>query len=100
MPQQGKVTVQVKPVEPVIEAGAQVQQLVNSECIDDFDGKFIFYFELWLWILFYSSVQSLNGRTPEKIQYLERFENITGKGLCCGKDISSSRRRRYLRKYK
>ena len=46
MPQQGKVTVQVKPVEPVIEAGAQVQQLVNSECIDDFDGKFIFYFEL------------------------------------------------------
>ncbi|KAG0729546.1 AP-2 complex subunit alpha [Chionoecetes opilio] len=34
--QQGKVTVQVKPVEPSIDAGAQVQQLVNCECIEDF----------------------------------------------------------------
>ena len=37
--QEGKCTVQVKPVEPSIEAGAQVQQLINSECIEDFDGK-------------------------------------------------------------
>lgn len=37
--QQGKVTVQVKPVEPSIDAGAQVQQLVNCECIEDFNGK-------------------------------------------------------------
>ncbi|KAK8744215.1 hypothetical protein OTU49_001059 [Cherax quadricarinatus] len=36
--QQGKVTVQVKPVEPSIDAGAQVQQLVNCECIEDFNG--------------------------------------------------------------
>ncbi|XP_068211165.1 AP-2 complex subunit alpha isoform X1 [Palaemon carinicauda] len=36
--QQGKVTVQVKPVEPSIEAGAQVQQLVNCECVEDFSG--------------------------------------------------------------
>lgn len=36
--QEGKCTVQVKPVEPSIEAGAQVQQLINSECIEDFDG--------------------------------------------------------------
>lgn len=36
--QQGKVTVQVKPVEPSIDAGAQVQQLVNCECVEDFNG--------------------------------------------------------------
>ncbi|CAL4072661.1 unnamed protein product [Meganyctiphanes norvegica] len=36
--QNGKCTVQVKPVDPSIEAGAQVQQLINSECIEDFDG--------------------------------------------------------------
>ncbi|XP_063610022.1 AP-2 complex subunit alpha-like [Penaeus indicus] len=36
--QQGKVTVQVKPVEPTIDAGAQVQQLVNCECVEDFTG--------------------------------------------------------------
>lgn len=33
----GKVSVQVKPVESTVEAGAQVQQLVNCECIDHFD---------------------------------------------------------------
>ncbi|XP_076033650.1 adaptor protein complex 2, subunit alpha isoform X1 [Oratosquilla oratoria] len=36
--QQGKVNLQVKPVEPTIDAGAQVQQLVNSECLEDFEG--------------------------------------------------------------
>ena len=38
--QMGKVTLQVKPVDGQISAGAQVQQLVNVECIDDFDGIF------------------------------------------------------------
>ena len=41
--QQGKVTVQVKPVDPSIDAGAQVQQLVNCECIEDFTGKKLFW---------------------------------------------------------
>ncbi|RWS31256.1 AP-2 complex subunit alpha-2-like protein [Leptotrombidium deliense] len=30
---------QVKPVEPIIEAGAQVQQFINIECIDDFKDR-------------------------------------------------------------
>ena len=30
------LNVQVKPVEPLIEAGAQVQQMLNIECLDDF----------------------------------------------------------------
>lgn len=30
---------QVKPVEPVIEAGAQVQQMLNIECIEDFKQR-------------------------------------------------------------
>ncbi|RXG58442.1 AP-2 complex subunit alpha [Armadillidium vulgare] len=36
--QQSKVIIQVKPVESTIDAGAQVQQMVNVECIDDFEG--------------------------------------------------------------
>jgi hypothetical protein len=34
-----KLNIQVKPVEPVLEAGAQIQQLVNAECIEDFTGE-------------------------------------------------------------
>lgn len=30
---------QVKPVEPVIEAGAQVQQFINVECAEDFKER-------------------------------------------------------------
>lgn len=30
---------QVKPVEPLIEAGAQVQQLINVECVEDFKDR-------------------------------------------------------------
>lgn len=29
----------MKPVEPVIEAGAQVQQLINVECVEDFKER-------------------------------------------------------------
>lgn len=28
----------MKAVEPVLEAGAQIQQLLNAECIDDYTG--------------------------------------------------------------
>uniref|UniRef100_A0A336M3M0 AP-2 complex subunit alpha n=1 Tax=Culicoides sonorensis TaxID=179676 RepID=A0A336M3M0_CULSO len=31
-----KLNVQVKPIEPVLEAGAQIQQLITAECIDDY----------------------------------------------------------------
>ncbi|XP_066999105.2 AP-2 complex subunit alpha [Anabrus simplex] len=32
----GKLNLQVKAVEPVLEAGAQIQQMINVECIEDF----------------------------------------------------------------
>lgn len=35
-----KLLIQTKPVETQVEAGAQIQQLINVECIDDFVGKF------------------------------------------------------------
>lgn len=31
-----KLNMQIKPLEPILEAGAQIQQLVNAECIDDY----------------------------------------------------------------
>ncbi|XP_044741547.1 AP-2 complex subunit alpha [Chrysoperla carnea] len=34
--QAAKLFVQMKPVEPVLEAGAQIQQMFNAECIDDY----------------------------------------------------------------
>lgn len=34
-----EINLQVKPVEPVIEAGAQVQQLINVECLEDFKDR-------------------------------------------------------------
>lgn len=39
-----KMTVQMKPVEPVLEAGAQIQQMINAECIDDYTGNSV---HLW-----------------------------------------------------
>ncbi|XP_031336626.1 AP-2 complex subunit alpha-like [Photinus pyralis] len=30
------MSIQMKPVEPLLEAGAQIQQLINAECIDDY----------------------------------------------------------------
>lgn len=34
--QAAKLSVQMKPVEPILEAGAQIQQMLNAECIDDY----------------------------------------------------------------
>lgn len=45
-----KLNVQVKPVEPTLEAGAQIQQMLTAECIDDFTGTFISYIIIE-WIL-------------------------------------------------
>lgn len=36
---QVKLAVQIKPVDSVLEAGAQIQQLINAECIDDYTGN-------------------------------------------------------------
>lgn len=33
-----KLSIQMKPVEPVLEAGAQIQQMINAECVDDYTG--------------------------------------------------------------
>ena len=35
-----KLNIQVKAVEPVLDAGAQIQQMVNAECIEDFVGEY------------------------------------------------------------
>lgn len=37
--QANKLSIQMKPVEPLLEAGAQIQQMVNAECIDDYTGE-------------------------------------------------------------
>lgn len=34
-----KLNVQIKSVEPTLEAGAQIQQMLTAECIDDYAGK-------------------------------------------------------------
>lgn len=36
--QAAKLSVQMKSVEPLLEAGAQIQQMINAECIDDYTG--------------------------------------------------------------
>lgn len=33
-----KLNIGIKPIEPTLEAGAQVQQLINVECIEDYKG--------------------------------------------------------------
>lgn len=35
---QAKLAVQMKLVDPVLEDGAQIQQMINAECIDDYSG--------------------------------------------------------------
>lgn len=34
-----KLNAQIKAVEPTLEAGAQIQQMLTAECIDDYTGK-------------------------------------------------------------
>lgn len=36
--QSAKLSIQMKSVEPLLEAGAQIQQMLNAECIDDYTG--------------------------------------------------------------
>lgn len=44
--QAAKLSIQMKPVEPVLEAGAQIQQMINAECIDDYTGTSLLSFYL------------------------------------------------------
>lgn len=39
-----KLNVQIKPIEPLLEAGAQIQQLITAECIDDYSGNEVSFF--------------------------------------------------------
>lgn len=41
---QAKLTIQVKSVDPTLEAGAQIQQMINAECIDDYNGMLFWHF--------------------------------------------------------
>lgn len=41
--QAAKLSIQMKPVEPTLEAGAQIQQTINAECVDDYTGIFFFF---------------------------------------------------------
>lgn len=49
-----KLNIGIKPIEPTLEAGAQVQQLINVECIEDYKGtrlllilsEIIFFFSI------------------------------------------------------
>lgn len=34
-----RLNIQIKPIESTLEAGAQVQQLLNVECIEDYKGN-------------------------------------------------------------
>lgn len=36
-----KLTVQIKPVEPTLVAGAQIQQLLTAECVDSYMGELL-----------------------------------------------------------
>lgn len=39
----------MKPVEPLLEAGAQVQQMLTAECLDDYPGMIFIFFYSIMW---------------------------------------------------
>lgn len=50
---QAKLMIMIKPVDPVLEAGAQIQQLINAECISEYTGM------RNLWIKNFSDLQKV-----------------------------------------
>lgn len=58
-----KLKIQFKPVEPTIDAGAQVQQQLNVECIDDFNEKPV----LTVQFMYSNVLQKLNMKLPVTI---------------------------------
>ncbi len=54
-----KLILQVKPVDVNVDAGAQIQQLVNVECVDEFLGEaFIVFFSHCNYFRFFTSLVS------------------------------------------
>ncbi|GIY24869.1 hypothetical protein CDAR_613631 [Caerostris darwini] len=58
-----KINIQCKPVEPTIEAGAQVQQQLNVECIEDFNEKPV----LTVQFMYSNVLQKLTMKLPVAI---------------------------------
>ncbi|XP_015930610.1 AP-2 complex subunit alpha-2 [Parasteatoda tepidariorum] len=58
-----KINIQCKPVEPTIDAGAQVQQQLNVECIDDFNEKPV----LTIQFMYSNVLQKLSMKLPVTI---------------------------------
>lgn len=58
-----KINIQCKPVEPTIEAGAQVQQQLNIECIEDFNEKPV----LTVQFMYSNVLQKLTMKLPVTI---------------------------------
>nr|CAG4647661.1 EOG090X0109 [Moina brachiata]SVE92845.1 EOG090X0109 [Moina brachiata] len=81
-----KVVVQVKPVDAVVDAGAQIQQLVNVECIDEFSD----YPTLTVLFLYNGVQQRLSLKLPLTINkffeptemnseaFFSRWKNLGG----------------------
>jgi len=81
-----KLVIQVKPVEPTVEAGAQIQQLVNVECVDEFAD----YATLTILFLYNGVQQRLSLKLPLTINkffeptemnseaFFARWKNLSG----------------------
>jgi len=69
-----KLSVQVKPVDSTVEAGAQAQQLVNIECIEDF----IEYPNLVVTFLYNNVQQKLNLKLPVTINKFFEASDMNG----------------------
>jgi len=69
-----KVSVQVKAVDTTVEAGAQVQQMINIECIDDFQE----YPSLIITFLYNNVPQKLNLKLPLTINKFFEASDMSG----------------------
>lgn len=57
---QAKLAVQVKPIDSVLEAGAQIQQMINAECIDDYNGMLTLLLTFSVYIRVYNHFSLFN----------------------------------------
>jgi len=69
-----KISIQVKPVDTVVEAGAQVQQMINIECIDDF----VDYPSLVVTFVYNNTQQKLNLKLPLTINKFFEATDMDG----------------------
>jgi len=81
-----QLNVQTKTVEPLIEGGAQVQQVINIECLTDFldapllNIKFRWQMHAFQWLLGVWRDTRLGSRERDKTRFLTQF--VTGKIVC------------------